>query len=78
MRPDELDVRVVSSPALQPPTDVQRTLSAYAQARQIQAGADKRERAKARTAHERATAYALQQPQGLGMLFAGLRPKGQR
>lgn len=69
---------VVISPVLKPPDDVQRTLSAYAQARQIQAGASKREQRAARTAHERATAYALQQPQGLGLLFPGLRPKAQR
>ncbi len=31
-----------------------------------------------RAAHEQQVARALQQPQGLGFLFAGLRPKGQR
>lgn len=31
-----------------------------------------------RTAKEMARAFALQQPQGLGLLFPGLRPKGQR
>ncbi len=31
-----------------------------------------------RTAKEMARAFAIQQPQGLGLLFPGLRPKGQR
>ena len=33
---------------------------------------------KARAEHELRVARAIAQPQGLGLLFAGLRPKGQR
>lgn len=31
-----------------------------------------------RAMRERAVAHAIAQPQGLGLLFAGLRPKDQR
>lgn len=36
------------------------------------------EQRRLRTLKEQALASALQQPQGLGLLFAGLRPKSQR
>lgn len=42
------------------------------------AAADEKLTRQRRTEHERRVALALQQPQGLGFLFPGLRPKNQR
>ena len=51
---------------------------AFAEVRVALAQGDKVKARKQRTAHELALAFAIQQPQGLGLLFPGLRPKGQR
>lgn len=40
--------------------------------------ADRKMVARLRTERERRIAMAIGQPQGLGLLFAGLRPKGER
>ncbi len=57
-------------------TDVEAR--AFAEVRKALDRGDEIEARKQRTAHELALAFALQQPQGLGFLFPGLRPKGQR
>lgn len=53
------------------PPEVQATISANARLREKQQHA-------ARTREEMRRAFALQQPQGLGLLFPGLRPRNER
>ena len=65
---------IVTSP--RQATDVE--VRAFTEVRVALAQGDKIEARKQRTAHEMALAFAIQQPQGLGLLFPGLRPKGQR
>jgi hypothetical protein len=61
-------VRIVTGPEL-------RSFAALREA--IDANDAKAARVK-RTTQEMARAFALQQPQGLGFLFPGLRPRSQR
>lgn len=61
----------VSADGMRPPTDVRDTLKAMVEN-------DRKAQHAARSREEMRRAFALQQPQGLGLLFAGLRPKGQR
>jgi hypothetical protein len=68
----------VAPPRLVARTATPEEAQVFADARRAMGEADERIRHQQRSDHERRVARAIAQPQGLGLLFAGLRPRGQR